>query len=76
MSCFLKNIAFHGILLDSLFVGNNKDLQTVSRCIDDGIKSGMIQPLNSTVFEKDDVEGAFRYMARGSHIGKVLIKVA
>ena len=75
MSVFLKNITFHGILMDSLFDAKNSDLDIVSRCMMEGIKSGMVQPLQSTVFDKDSIEGAFRYMAGGKHIGKVLIKV-
>ena len=75
MSAFLKNITFHGILLDSLFDADNHDLQLVSRCMTEGIKSGVVQPLRTTVFEKTEVEDAFRFMASGKHIGKVLIKV-
>ena len=76
MSAFLKNITFHGILLDSLFDAENSDLQVVSRCMTEGIKSGVVQPLTSTVFEKEAIEDAFRFMASGKHIGKVLIKVS
>jgi fatty acid synthase len=31
--------------------------------------------LKATVFDRDSVEDAFRFMAQGKHIGKVLIKV-
>lgn len=75
MSIFLKNISFHGILLDALFDENNTDRQKVSRLVDEGIQSGAVQPLNSSVFENDQLEEAFRFMAQGKHIGKVLIKV-
>lgn len=75
MSIFLKNISFHGILLDALFDENNTDWQKVSRLMDEGIQSGAVQPLNSSVFENDQLEEAFRFMAQGKHIGKVLIKV-
>lgn len=75
MSIFLKNISFHGILLDALFDENNTDWQKVSRLMDEGIQSGAVQPLNSSVFGNDQLEEAFRFMAQGKHIGKVLIKV-
>lgn len=75
MSVFLKNISFHGILLDALFEAGNKDWETVSKCLADGIQSGTVRPLKTSVFERTDVEGAFRYMAQGKHIGKVLVKV-
>ena len=76
MSIFLKNISFHGILLDALFEAGNEDWKVVSRCLTEGIQSGAVRPLKSTMFERDDVEGAFRYMAQGKHIGKVVIKVS
>ena len=75
MSIFLKNISFHGILLDALFEPGNQDWEVVSQCLKDGIQSGAVRPLNSTLFERDNVEGAFRFMAQGKHIGKVVIRV-
>lgn len=41
----------------------------------DDIESGIIQPLGATVFDASDVEQAFRFIASGKHIGKVLLKV-
>lgn len=75
MSIFLKNISFHGILLDALFDEDNADWQEVSHLLHSGIQSGAVQPLNSSVFGKNQLEEAFRFMAQGKHIGKVLIKV-
>lgn len=75
MSIFLKNISFHGILLDALFDEDNADWQEVSHLLETGIHSGAVQPLNSSVFEKNQLEEAFRFMAQGKHIGKVLINV-
>lgn len=75
MSIFLKNITFHGILLDALFEGDNPDWITVSNLVRDGVKNGVVKPLPTTVFDRDDIEGAFRFMAQGKHIGKVVIKV-
>ena len=75
MSVFLKNIAFHGILLDALFEPGNLELLDIYRQLTDGIKTGFVKPLKATVFDKSDVEGAFRYMASGKHMGKVLVKV-
>jgi len=34
-----------------------------------------VKPLQTTVFDKDNVEAAFRFMSQGKHIGKILIKV-
>jgi len=75
MALFLKNISFHGILLDALFEDGNSDWETVSDLLTKGIKSGAVKPLQSSVFDRDEVETAFRFMAQGKHIGKVLVKV-
>ena len=75
MGVFLKNITFHGILLDALFEQGNQDWITVAHLLKNGITEGAVKPLNTTVFNHDDVEGAFRFMAQGKHIGKVLVQV-
>ncbi|XP_077979410.1 fatty acid synthase-like [Glandiceps talaboti] len=75
MALFLRNVTFHGILLDALFEGDNPDWQAVYDLVSEGIESGAVQPLKTTVFERDNIEDAFRFMAQGKHIGKVLVKV-
>jgi len=75
MALFLRNISFHRILFDSLFQPGNPDWQTVRDLVSSGIQDGLVKPLQTTVFNRDDVEAAFRFMAQGKDIGKVLIKV-
>uniref|UniRef100_A0AAY5EZH5 Fatty acid synthase n=1 Tax=Electrophorus electricus TaxID=8005 RepID=A0AAY5EZH5_ELEEL len=75
MALFLKNVAFHGILLDALFEEGNREWEEVSELLKKGIADGVVQPLRTTVFKRDRVEDAFRYMAQGKHIGKVLLQV-
>ncbi|NXH15465.1 FAS synthase, partial [Bucco capensis] len=75
MALFLKNVAFHGILLDALFEDGNQEWEVVSELFKKGIEDGVVKPLRSTVFNKEEVEAAFRFMAQGKHIGKVMIKV-
>ncbi|KAM5216963.1 fatty acid synthase [Hipposideros larvatus] len=75
MAIFLKNVTFHGILLDALFDEPSADWQEVAKLLQAGIRDGVVQPLNCTVFPKDRVEDAFRYMAQGKHIGKVVVQV-
>lgn len=72
---FLKNVAFHGILLDALFEEDNQEWTEVSQLLRDGIAGGVVQPLKTTVFRREQVEEAFRFMAQGKHIGKVLLQV-
>uniref|UniRef100_A0A6B2E4Y7 Fatty acid synthase n=1 Tax=Phlebotomus kandelakii TaxID=1109342 RepID=A0A6B2E4Y7_9DIPT len=75
MSVFLKNTSFHGILLDSVMEGDDETIATVVQLVNDGIKSGAVRPLPTSVFADQLVEQAFRFMASGKHIGKVVIKV-
>jgi len=75
MAVFLRNISFHGILLDALFEPGNPDWQTVHDLVSNGIRDGTVKPLQTTVFNGDDIEAAFRFMGHGNHVGKVLIKV-
>ncbi|KFU85956.1 Fatty acid synthase [Chaetura pelagica] len=75
MALFLKNVAFHGILLDAIFEDGNQEWDLVSELLTKGIKDGVVKPLRSTVFNKEEVEAAFRFMAQGKHIGKVMIKI-
>ncbi|XP_022703888.1 fatty acid synthase-like [Varroa jacobsoni] len=78
MAVFLKNITFHGILLDALFGSDPHvahDKLEVVRLVTEGIKSGAVRPLDTHVFDKEQVEEAFRFMASGKHMGKVVIKI-
>ncbi|XP_063931279.1 fatty acid synthase [Zophobas morio] len=75
MSVFLKNTTFHGILLDALFDSNSPDKKDVWRLVTEGIASGAVRPLPSTVFSENQAEQAFRFMASGKHIGKVVLRI-
>ncbi|XP_076103743.1 fatty acid synthase-like [Mytilus galloprovincialis] len=75
MSIFLKNVTFHGILLDALFEEDNQDWKEVSALLTQGIQSETVRPLKYTEFNNNQLEEAFRFMAQGQHIGKILIKV-
>ncbi|RZC35992.1 fatty acid synthase [Asbolus verrucosus] len=75
MSIFLKNTTFHGILLDALFDSDSPEKREVMRLVSEGISNGAVRPLPNTVFNENQVEQAFRFMASGKHIGKVLLKI-
>lgn len=75
MSVLLKNTTVHGILLDSVMFGNDEIMAKVGSLVEEGIKSGVVCPLPVTVFNENQVEQAFRFMASGKHIGKVVIRV-
>ena len=44
MALFLKNVSFHGILLDAIFEEDNPEWIQVSELLTDGIKSGKYKP--------------------------------
>lgn len=75
MAIFLKNVTFHGILLDALFSEAESSWREVAALLRAGIRDGVVRPLKCTVFPKSRVEDAFRYMAQGKHIGKVVVQV-
>ncbi|KAJ1529566.1 hypothetical protein ONE63_006337 [Megalurothrips usitatus] len=75
MALFLKNVTFHGILLDALFETTGGEKEEVVRLVSEGIKSGAVRPLPVTVFTEQQTEQAFRFMASGKHIGKVLLQI-
>ncbi|XP_011703203.1 PREDICTED: fatty acid synthase [Wasmannia auropunctata] len=79
MMIFLKEVSFHGILLENLLFSAEEQENTEIKCLhsllNEGLKNGVIKPLVRKVFEKDELETAFRYMSAGKHIGKVLLKV-
>ncbi|CAN8007230.1 unnamed protein product, partial [Ixodes pacificus] len=78
MAVFLKNVSFHGILLDALFGDDPRvaaDKRRVAQLVREGIASGAVRPLDAVRFARDRVEEAFRFMASGKHIGKVVLEV-
>ncbi|XP_050452236.1 fatty acid synthase-like [Cataglyphis hispanica] len=73
---FSKGISFHGIILDNwIFCAKKENKMILHNIIIEGIKKGAIKPLCRKVFERDEIETAFRYMAAGKHIGKIIIKI-
>ena len=45
------------------------------RIVDADLKSGIIKPIKTTIFAANQVEQAFRFLASGKHIGKVLLQI-
>lgn len=78
MAVFLKNVSFHGILLDAIMdqgIGNKEDWKEVAALLEEGIRTGVVQPLAYSAFPPDKAEEAFRFMSAGKHIGKVLMEI-
>ncbi|XP_071578880.1 fatty acid synthase-like isoform X1 [Temnothorax nylanderi] len=75
MSVFQRGISFYGILLDNMCTGNHKYKSLLSKMVADGLEDGTIKPIQVKVFSKTEVEEAFRYMASGKHMGKIIINI-
>lgn len=75
LNLFYKEASFHGIMLDSLFTATGDIKRKLANGLTECIKDGAVKPLTRTVFKEHEIEEAFRFMATGKHMGKVLIKM-
>ena len=75
MRSFLKNIQFHGIGLYHVMRKGSKYGSRLKELMEAGVESGAVKPLPTQVFRRDQAEEAFRFMASGNHVGKLLIKI-
>nr|XP_049698956.1 fatty acid synthase [Helicoverpa armigera]XP_049698957.1 fatty acid synthase [Helicoverpa armigera] len=75
MYFFLKETSFHGIMLDYIFDQTYAFRKRLQDLLLSGIENGAVRPLTYCTFEANEVETAFRYMAAGKHIGKVIVKI-
>ncbi|KAH9507034.1 hypothetical protein DERF_011738 [Dermatophagoides farinae] len=81
MFAFLQNISFHGVCLDAYFREGfdspnlKRFMKRMTDLLYDGIKRGVVKPIQRTSYRWNEVEQAFRYMSTGKHIGKVIIKM-
>lgn len=74
MDNFAKEIEFRAVFADNLFY-KPKEMEILHKMIEKDLASGLIQPLNATVFQMNEVESAFRFLSTGKHIGKVLVQI-
>ncbi|XP_025993195.1 fatty acid synthase [Solenopsis invicta] len=76
MMIFLKEISFHGVVLDILLSSTmEEEKEDLYNMVNEGLKNGAVKPLVRKVFKKDELETAVKYMTTGNHIGKVLLKI-
>ena len=60
MKVFLKETSFHGVFLDKVFSAAPELKKILHDMMTEGILSGVVRPLNRTVFSSMEVEEAFR----------------
>jgi fatty acid synthase, animal type len=76
MATFLRDVTFHGVGVDNLLVYVDPErTESVARLLEQDIRDGVVKPLETTVFEASEIVDAARYMARGIHVGKILLKL-
>lgn len=56
-------------------IGPNPEVMKLRSLMEDGLKSGVVKPLSRHVFNWNQAEEAFRFMASGKHIGKILLRM-
>ncbi|XP_050553071.1 fatty acid synthase-like [Spodoptera frugiperda] len=70
-----KEISFYGVMLNYIFEQDVKVRKRLQDLLLNGIENGAVKPLTYCTFKANEVENAFRYMAAGKHIGKVIVKI-
>lgn len=75
LGVFLKEMSFRSVLADNLLLPSADEALFIHALIERDLRAGVIQPLDATVFQVDEIEKAYRYLGTGQHVGKVLIRV-
>ncbi|KAL7030367.1 hypothetical protein ACKWTF_006628 [Chironomus riparius] len=74
MKFLSKRITIKAVIFDDLAVDSD-EMQVLYTLVNNDLRSGIIKPLNATVFDANKIEDAFRFMTSGQHMGKVLLKI-
>ncbi|XP_055540270.1 fatty acid synthase-like [Wyeomyia smithii] len=69
-----RGLTFSSVMLDYMWQDTAKFNELHLR-LGEFFQSPVVKPLNTTVFDAGDLEQAFRFLASGKHIGKVLLKL-
>ena len=72
---FLRELTFHAVMVDNMFKASDEEKLILKKLLDDDMKRGIVKPLNTNVFNADEIENAFRLLASGKQIGKVVLKI-
>src|SRR5690606_8493340 len=73
VKAFRDDISYEAFDLVIVTLQNPLALKALMDEIVDNVEAGHYQPLPYTVFKHKEAMEAFRYMAQGKHIGKILI---
>ncbi|HEY5778955.1 MAG TPA: SDR family NAD(P)-dependent oxidoreductase [Terrimicrobiaceae bacterium] len=68
-----RNASFHVVAMDAVFVGDEALTREMLEEITELVEQGALHPLPFRAFPASRVDAAFRLMAGGRHIGKVVV---
>jgi acyl transferase domain-containing protein/NADPH:quinone reductase-like Zn-dependent oxidoreductase/NAD(P)-dependent dehydrogenase (short-subunit alcohol dehydrogenase family) len=68
-----SNASFHVVAMDAVFAGNKSLTREMLAQIATLVEEGALRPLPFRAFPANNVDAAFRLMASGKHIGKVIV---
>lgn len=68
-----NNASFHVVAMDAVFHGNEELTRQMLEEISDLVEKGALRPLPFRAFPASRINSAFRLMAGGKHIGKVVV---
>ncbi|XP_065216376.1 fatty acid synthase-like [Planococcus citri] len=73
---FLNDIVFYSVQLDVAALNSQSEITVgIFNKLKEMLDQGIIKPIQRTVFQTNEVESAFRFMASGKHVGKIVIKI-
>src|SRR5256714_10137826 len=67
------NASFHVVAMDAVFAGDESLTRDMFAEVADLVERGALRPLPFRAFPAFNVDSAFRLMAGGKHIGKVIV---
>ena len=68
-----RNASFHVVAMDAVFAGDESLTREMLKEISDLVEQRALYPLPFRAFPANNVGSAFRLMASGKHIGKVIV---
>ena len=68
-----NNASFHVVAMDAIFHGNEELTREMLEQISELVEKGALRPLPYRAFPACRIDSAFRLMAGGKHIGKVVV---
>ncbi|MGC1481788.1 MAG: acyltransferase domain-containing protein, partial [Chthoniobacterales bacterium] len=71
-----RNASFHVIAMDAVFGGDEALTAKLLGEVSDLVEAGALRPLPFRAYPANRVDGAFRLMAQGKHVGKVVVTFA